>query len=218
LTGKISLLCYTYQVLYPQGYIAMPKIVDHEQQRRELSATVASALAELGLENTTLRAVAMRHGCTKGMVQHYFTDKEELLLAALTWVEEQCEVRLAKSSGNLTGLALLHARMGAQLPTNSVVLDEWKVRLAFNTRAGLSPEMRDILTLSSARQQQLGLSCLRQAQKAGELRAGLNLRNSYRSLTALVAGISLGVVLDQQSLSVSTQRHLLKTAIENLRH
>ena len=36
----------------------MPKIVDHEQQRRELSSTVASTLAQLGLENTTLRAVA----------------------------------------------------------------------------------------------------------------------------------------------------------------
>ena len=61
----------------------MPKRVDHARQRRELAATAAAVVADAGLEQTTLRAVAARHGCTKGMVQHYFADKDALLLLSL---------------------------------------------------------------------------------------------------------------------------------------
>ncbi|MBE9540414.1 MAG: TetR/AcrR family transcriptional regulator [Proteobacteria bacterium] len=196
----------------------MPKIVDHEQQRQALSSTVASALAELGLENTTLRAVASRHGCTKGMVQHYFADKEELMLAALVFVEEQCEDRLRKIGEQHSGLEQLHARLNAQLPIRSDVLDEWKVRFSFATRAARSPEMRDRLLQFQAGYQKAGMTCLRKAQRAGDLKSGLSLRNSYRSLMALVSGISVSVVTGEDRLSAANQRQMLKTAIENLRH
>jgi len=196
----------------------MPKIVDHEQQRQALSSTVANALAELGLENTTLRAVATRHGCTKGMVQHYFADKEELMVAALVHVEEQCAKRLAAINTGHTGLGLLHARLGAQLPINSAVLREWKVRFSFSNRAAGSKEMRDRLQQFQEGYQQVGMSCLRQAQRAGDLKPGLSLRNSYRSLIALVSGISVSVVTGEGGFSASNQRQILKTAIENLRH
>ncbi len=91
----------------------MPKIVDHEKQRQSISATVARVVAERGLENTTLRNVASHHGCTKGMVQHYFADKEELLLAALAYVEDCCAIRMAGPGQHQAGLDLLQARLSA---------------------------------------------------------------------------------------------------------
>lgn len=195
----------------------MPKIVDHDLQRRALSLTVAGTLAELGLENTTLRTVAARHGCTKGMVQHYFADKEELLLAALIYTEEGCERRLEGAGGNQTGLALLHTRLAAELPTIPGIVEQWKVRFSFYSRTLLSSEMQTELSRRDAVHQNIALRCLRQAQKAGELKPGLNLRNSYRSLLALVSGISLLVISGGEQLSSAAQRQILKTAIENLR-
>jgi len=196
----------------------MPKIVDHEQQRRELSSSVVSVLAQLGLENTTLRAVATRHGCTKGMVQHYFADKEELMLAALNYVEDQCAGRLAEVDGSYAGLARLHARLDAQLPTGPRVLEEWKVRFSLSSRAVLSQEMRDSLRQFQQGYQKVGLSCLRQARRAGDLRSGVSLANTYRGLMALVSGISVSVLTGEKGLSALNQRQILKTAIENLRH
>ena len=64
----------------------MPKIVDSDQQRREISAQAAHWIASRGLETLSLRNVAALHGCSKGMVQHYFADKEELLFGALLHV------------------------------------------------------------------------------------------------------------------------------------
>ena len=200
------------------GCHALPKIVDHEQQRRAVSSTAASTLAKLGLENTTLRSVAANHGCTKGLVQHYFTDKEELLLGALSSVAEQREARLASCNIDNKGLTRLQARLTALLPTNTHVIDEWKVSIAFSARVALTQEMRDKLSTFNTMAQREGMNCLRQAQKAGELRPGLNLRNSCRSLFALVSGLSLAVIMEKDALSGPIQRQILKTAIENLRH
>lgn len=196
----------------------MPKIVDHEEQRRKLSATVARVVAELGLENTTLRNVAARHGCTKGMVQHYFVDKEELLLGALTYVEDCCALRMSASTEQLAGLDLLQARLAAQLPLKSEIVEEWQVRLAFNTRASISNDMRIALSERHAQQQKVDAGCLRTARKSGELKPDLNLRNSYRSLVALVFGLGVGAVMDPGQLPAAAQRQILKTAIDGLRN
>jgi TetR/AcrR family transcriptional repressor of bet genes len=188
----------------------MPKIVDHEEQRQQLSATVARVVAEAGLEHTTLRTVAARHGCTKGMVQHYFTDKDELLLAALSYIEDQCEARLPDEASGMSGLALLQARLGALLPVNDELLDEWRVRLAFITLAGQSEERQGA-------HQSLGLKLLRQAQRDGELKKGLSPVNCYRQLAALVYGLGVSAVAGDGQWSPAVQKNLLKGAINDLR-
>jgi AcrR family transcriptional regulator len=194
----------------------MPKIVDHEQQREQLSATVAQVVAQLGLENTSLRKVAAQHGCTKGMVQHYFVDKDELLLAALTYVEDCCARRMGEPA-QLTGLNLLQARLSAQLPLKPPIVQEWQVRLAFHSRATTSQAMQVLLSQSQARQLAVGMRCLKAARKSGELKPGLNLRNSNRALTALVFGMGVGAAMDPEQLAPATQRQILKTAIDGLR-
>ncbi len=195
----------------------MPKIVDHEEQRRKLSVTVAQVVADLGLENTTLRNVAAQHGCTKGMVQHYFADKEQMLLGALAYVEDCCATRMTGPKEQDAGLDLLQARLSAQLPLKPKIVEEWQVRLAFNTRAAISKDMRDALSERHAQQLKVGISCLRAAQKSGELKPDIHLRNSYRSLMALVFGLGVGAVMDSGQLPPATQRKILKTAIDDLR-
>lgn len=195
----------------------MPKIVDHEEQRRQLSATVAQVVAELGLENTTLRTVAAHHGCTKGMVQHYFADKEELLLGALAYVEDCCADRMLERGQEDAGLDLLQSRLAAQLPVKPQIVEEWQVRLAFNTRAAISGDMRSALAERHARQQKVGVNCLKAAQKSGELKPDVNLRNSYRALNALVFGIGVGAVMNPAQFPPAAQRQILQTAIDDLR-
>lgn len=195
----------------------MPKIVDHEQQRRELSATVAEVVAEQGLEQTTLRSVAAAHGCTKGMVQHYFSNKEALLAAALEYVEEQSRSRAEEAAEGLGGLDQLTAELQAQLPLKAPVVEEWRVRLAFNSRTETTPVMRDMLSEAYDRQLKSGLAALRRADKAGELRSGVNLRNRYRALMALVSGIGVSAVTDPSQLPAAAQKQMLQSAIDDLR-
>lgn len=194
----------------------MPKIVDHEEQRLLLSATVSQVVAESGLEHTTLRTVAAQHGCTKGMVQHYFADKDELLLAALNYIEDQCDARLPDDSGGPGGLAALQARLQAQLPLSDALVDEWRVRLAFVTLAGQSDAVAEVLAERQAARQAVGLKLLRQAQK-GELKKGVSPLSAWRSLNCLVSGLGVSTAAGDGQWTPAVQKALLKSAINDLR-
>jgi TetR/AcrR family transcriptional regulator, transcriptional repressor of bet genes len=58
----------------------MPRIVDAEQRRNELTDAAARLIARSGIESATLRDVAAEAGMTTGALTHYFSDKRELLL------------------------------------------------------------------------------------------------------------------------------------------
>lgn len=195
----------------------MPKIVDHEEQRLQLSATVVQVVAEAGLEHTTLRTVAARHGCTKGMVQHYFADKDELLLAALDFIEDRSEARLPEAGSGQDGLDALHARFAALLPVNDELVDEWRVRLAFITLAGQSGDIQAILNERQAEQRSVGVRLLRQAQRAGTLKKGVSPLNAYRQLLALVYGLGVAAVVGDGQWSPAVQKALLKGTVNDLR-
>ena len=69
----------------------MPKIVDHEQRRSELAAAVWRLASRDGLEAVTLRAVSAEAGWSTGALNHYFSDKEKLLLFAFQIVAHRSE-------------------------------------------------------------------------------------------------------------------------------
>ena len=195
----------------------MPKIVDHDEQRGELSATVAGVIACSGLENCTLRTVAARHGCTKGMVQHYFVDKEALLVAALVFVENRFSEAALGAAGRLRGLDRVQAALRAQLPLKPDICRDWQVRLVFHTRSAPSRAMRELITHYHEKQHGDLMSGLREAHQAGELRPGVPLLNSVRSLQALLWGVALGAAADPEQTPASAQRQILRSALDSLR-
>lgn len=120
----------------------MPKVVDHEARRDELSAIVAGLIASGGLEAATIREIARSSGYSKGVVEHYFENKEELISAALAWVNRGYEERLALAIRGRQGLAALRKMIEATLPLTPQVRDEWKIRLVFWSMAAIDPTLR----------------------------------------------------------------------------
>lgn len=72
----------------------MPKQVDHEQRRVQLADALWRIAAQDGIEAATVRRVAAEAGVSVGMVQHYFTTKDEMLQFALHRVGEDLTARL----------------------------------------------------------------------------------------------------------------------------
>lgn len=60
----------------------MPKRVDHEERRRQITGALLRVAAAKGLHATGIREVAAEAGVSVRLVQYYFGSKEELLLAA----------------------------------------------------------------------------------------------------------------------------------------
>jgi AcrR family transcriptional regulator len=60
----------------------LPKRVDHEERRRQITGALLRVAAAKGLHATGIREVAAEAGVSVRLVQYYFGTKEELLLAA----------------------------------------------------------------------------------------------------------------------------------------
>ena len=62
----------------------MPRYVDHDARRRHMAETAADLVGRDGLEALTFRNVAEAARSSTTVLTHYFADKSELLVTALT--------------------------------------------------------------------------------------------------------------------------------------
>lgn len=60
----------------------MPKIVDHEERRKELIEATWRVICRVGLHHTTVVLIAAEAGYSHGIVSHYFSSKADVLFAA----------------------------------------------------------------------------------------------------------------------------------------
>ncbi|MFK8850395.1 TetR/AcrR family transcriptional regulator [Streptomyces sp. Ac-502] len=72
----------------------MPKKVDHEARRREISQALWRIASTRGLEGASLRDVAAEAGISLGRLQHYFRTKDEMLVFALRYIETLAQERI----------------------------------------------------------------------------------------------------------------------------
>ncbi len=72
----------------------MPKKVDHDARRRELTDAVCQLTLRGGLETATFRQVATEAGVSVNQVQYYFGSKQGLLAATQEHVGERSIERL----------------------------------------------------------------------------------------------------------------------------
>ena len=70
----------------------MPKIVDHDQYRKELLSKCLTLFAERGYGSVTMRQIGQGLGVSTGTLYHYFPSKESILIQL---VEELCEQDIA---------------------------------------------------------------------------------------------------------------------------
>lgn len=76
----------------------MPKIVDHEERRRELAEALWRVITTSGPQAVSIRAVAAEAGLSAGALRHYFQTREELLVFAMDGSEERVVQRMVEYS------------------------------------------------------------------------------------------------------------------------
>ncbi|AHH99069.1 TetR/AcrR family transcriptional regulator [Kutzneria albida] len=123
----------------------MPKQVDHEQRRREIAAALCRLASERGLEGVSLGEVAAEAGVSKGLVQHYFRNKDLMLSYATGYLRERVEQRIAARTADAPAgpRAALRAALLALLPLDPDGRTESLVANAFLFRALKDPAMAE---------------------------------------------------------------------------
>ena len=169
----------------------MPKIVDHEQRRRELAGAVWRVIARDGVAEVSIRTVAAEAGWSSGALRHYFATRAELLAFACEQVIAQVTERLM--AGRPTGDLLADVR-DALLETMPV--DDrrrTKASIAFSFLAlGLGdPELARVQRLHFRSMYEL---CLRLVEQLVPVPGPAGHETPARRLHAVVDGLTVHVL------------------------
>ncbi|MGI5493700.1 TetR/AcrR family transcriptional regulator [Microtetraspora malaysiensis] len=123
----------------------MPKQVDHAARREEIAQAALRLCARDGLAGVTIGQVAQEAGFSKGLVQHYFAGKADLLRASAHVLRGEIErcvrdaVRDARGPADtLRRVLLAIVELGVTAPIPLLAGH------AFLARAVADPEIRDL--------------------------------------------------------------------------
>jgi len=118
----------------------VPRVVDHDERRRQIAEALLVVAARDGHENVSSRAVAKELGVATGSLWHYFDGFDDVIRAAATEVTRRTDQRIAEATAGLRGLALLDALMREVLPVDERTRTEAHVVVGFWGRlATLAP-------------------------------------------------------------------------------
>ena len=128
-------------------FVVMPKLVNHDERRADISAAAAQAIDEYGLDRVRLVDVARLAHCTTGAVSHYFRDKDAVLAAALEYVlQDLTRYRAASIPEVINGdpVDAFILNILEVLPIDTPRRRDWRVWIAFCGRAVSSPALAAI--------------------------------------------------------------------------
>jgi AcrR family transcriptional regulator len=192
----------------------VPKIVDHDERRDQISHAACVVIARLSLDQLTLRDIARAAGCTTGAVTHYFADKGEVLAAALDWVFRARERRLETEFDS--GTPKLRQVLSQLLPLDEQRVLESRVMCAFIGKA-YSDESLQALRRSRAEGLHVAFRrTLEYCRGIGEIESDCDLDREAELLLDLIMGISMRTSLDPEHWPPSKQLEHLDAYLEKL--
>lgn len=173
----------------------MPKIVDHEQRRRELGLAVWRVIRRDGVDRASVRAVAEEAGWSPGALRHYFASQNELLAFAMRLVVERIEGRIAALPRPADPRAAVEQVLHELLPLDDERRAENEVWLAFTARALIAPELRAQHDEVHDALHQACVSSLATLAGAGRARSDAAAALQAERLHALVDGLAVHTAL-----------------------
>ena len=120
----------------------MPKIVDHEQRRRELAEAVWRVIRRTGVDGASVRTVAREAGWSAGALRHYFGTQSELLEFAIDLAAERIWERVGALELADDPRRAVEQLLSELLPLDDERRAENEVWLAFTARALIDPQLR----------------------------------------------------------------------------
>lgn len=190
----------------------VPKIVDHDQRRRDIVDAYLRVLARTGVAGTHGRSVAADLGVVPGTLWHYFDSVEQIAEAAAQRGIDRTLERIAARTGDARGLAALLAIAEEILPTSAVTREEARVVVAFwgQVHAGSDPRSafgrpREFTELTRA--------ALVEAVSDGELSTATPVEPLVRLLDSVYAGEQVIWAADPVEDDVRQVRATFATAV-----
>lgn len=194
----------------------MPKIVDHDQRRRELVEATLRIVVRQGLAGATMRDIAAEAGFANGAIKSYFASKSDLLAATYLFVYEATNRRVELSTVDLRGLAALRAFAHEVLPVTPELHDEARVVLSFLAEVAQSPSHARTTRETMALWRSWILGWLRQADADGDLASAVALDPAADVLLTYLLGAQTTAIIGGDSFDFAGFRRQLDYVITRM--
>ncbi|WP_121257733.1 TetR/AcrR family transcriptional regulator [Nocardioides ferulae] len=194
----------------------MPKIVDHDERRREVLDATWRVIGRVGLEATTVRRIAEEAGYSYGVLAHYFKDKDDILVSAHRLAFAQARDRIMAATADRTGVDALRRAMLEALPLDAERFLEAQVDVSFLGRAVASDHLREIRSKSNADARWLWAAFVEQAQEDGEIAPDEDPELVADEVMALIDSVSIQAIIDPERVGPEHQLLLVERLLGRL--
>jgi len=177
----------------------MPKIVKHEERRKLIAEAMWRVILDKGMEGATVRNIAEEAGLSLGALRYYFKTQDELLVYAMTLVQERATSRIeAIVKRDLPPKEMVIAVLLEIVPVNEETLTEMEVWFAFIAHVKYRKDSLDVPDDGVFEGVRKLLDYLLMSSL---LKAGLDIELEVERLYALVNGIAMHALLEPERVN-----------------
>ncbi len=108
----------------------MPKIIDHDQRRREIVEVAKRLIIGGGFEAATMRSIAAAAGFANGALKRYFPSKDSIIAATFQSVLQTMNERIGACDPSGGPAEELRHYLEAALPLDGYRIESARVLLA----------------------------------------------------------------------------------------
>lgn len=174
----------------------MPRIVKHDDRRRQICDALLDTVADAGLNGATIRAVADRSGWSTGVIGHYFHGRQDLLLGGLRRAAEILAEHNTRVLDTLDGLQALEQILEGSVPLDGRRLALSRIFFFFFVEAMTDPALRQEVETYLVGWRKSVARAIKRAQEAGDIPPDVNRKAIAIDLVGLVDGLSIHALVD----------------------
>lgn len=172
----------------------MPKLIDHDQRRRELAQAVWRVIVGQGVGAVSVRSVAAEAGVSTGSLRHVLPTKGEMLATAMGLAIDNATQRFLAHSYVVDTVDDAVDWLSEMLPLDDARRVELEIQLALVAESGGHPELQARRDEAAEGIREGCLSVLRVGVDSGLFRRNLDLDAETTRLHVLLDGLAFHLI------------------------
>jgi AcrR family transcriptional regulator len=162
---------------------------DHGIKRVQIAEAACRVFLRLGIGRTSLADIASELGYTTGVLRHYFSDKDELLLYAKNMLFDRSHERAKAVASGLEGIEKFRAMALELLPSDTDSISNYRLLAMFNGSAVGDERLMKLQHQRNDRHATLFGKVIADLQKEGTLPSHLDAKFEASCVLALIDGL-----------------------------
>lgn len=194
----------------------MPKIVDHDEKRKQIAEAAWNIIRKEGVEKASIRRVAAEAGMSSGALRHYFSTQDEMLLFIMNNYLEEGKKRSQNKEWSENPVQAVEEVLLELVPIDEEKKIETSVWWILALRSLTSDTIKDKKDEMTDGTYELANSMIEILALKGVLSDSMNAELEKSRLTALIEGLSIHALLRPDVYSPEKVKEVIRYHLETL--